>query len=432
MRITFLADLRSPIAIQWIQHFVERGHEVQAISSYPVPGSVLPGAEMTSLPLVLAGRGRRWASDPQRLEREGGPSMAACAAQSMRAYAAQWATPRRVAAIRSYVGPALVHAKRRRLQALVERHRPDLVHAMRIPFEGIAAAELTGRPVVVSVWGNDFTLRAVRTPMMAKATRRALATAEVLHCDCHRDATMAREWGFSSDRQTWVFPGNGGVDRSVFYPGRSDLRLRLGIPERSTVIINPRGIREYVRTDTFFRALSPVLRSFPDVHVVCPGMAGAHSAEKMITDARLDRGRVHLLPALDRGLMADAFRSSRMSVSLSEHDGTPNTLLEAMACGTLPVVGNVASVREWIRDGINGIVVSTLDPTAVAVALTRALRDDALVQKARIENERLVRDRADYHKNMLDVESRYETLARSRSAPAAKLSGFSGMFDDRR
>ena len=105
------------------------------------------------------------------------------------------------------IGPALVHIKRGRLQRLVERHRPDLVHAMRIPFEGIAAGELTGLPVIVSVWGNDFTLRADRNRMMATATRRALATAEVLHCDCHRDARMAREWGFPVGRLLWVLPG---------------------------------------------------------------------------------------------------------------------------------------------------------------------------------------------------------------------------------
>lgn len=408
MRITFLADLRSPIAIQWIRHFVERGHEVQVISSYPVSGNVLSGAETTSLPLVLAGSLRNNASDPQRLERMGRPSI--------KARIAQRATPARVAVIRSSIGPALVHAKRGRLQRLVERHRPDLVHAMRIPFEGIAVAELTGLPMIVSVWGNDFTLHAGRNRMMAKATRRTLATANVLHCDCRRDARMAREWGFPDDHPIWVLPGNGGVDRSVFHTGRSDFRLRLGIPERATVILNPRGIREYVRTDTFFRALSLVLWSFPDVHVVCTGMAGSLYAENMITDTHIDRRRVHLLPILEHPLMADAFRSSRVSVSLSDHDGTPNTLLEAMACGALPVVGDVASVREWIRDGINGLVVPALDPTKVAAALVRALKDDTLVQAAREENERLVRDRADYHRNMLDVESRYEMLVRSRSA----------------
>ena len=418
MRLTFLADLRSPIALQWIRYFVERGHEVQAISSYPVSGHVLPGAETVSLPLVIPGAWREGPSGPQR------PGQSA-RRPSVRAYVAQWATPRRVSAVRSVIGPALVGTKRGRLQRLVDGHRPDLVHAMRIPWEGIAAGALTGFPVIVSVWGNDFTLFAGRTRMMAKATRRALATAAVLHCDCHRDARVGRKWGFPADRPTWVVPGNGGVDRSVFHSGRSEFRLRLGIPEQATVILNPRGIREYVRTDTFFKALSPVFRAVPDVHVACPGMAGSRYAEKMITDLRLDRRRVHLLPTLDRRSMADAFRASRVSVSLSEHDGTPNTLLEAMACGALPVVGDVASVREWIRDGINGVVVSALDSAMVAAALMRALGDDTLVQASREENERLVLARADYHRNMLGVESGYEILAKSRSGPGTERSVFS-------
>jgi glycosyltransferase involved in cell wall biosynthesis len=418
MRLTFLADLRSPIAVQWIRHFVERGHEVQAISSGPFPGDVLPGAEKTPLPLVLPGAERDGAGGPHRQ----GPG----SRPSMRAYAARLATPRRAAAVRSLVGPALVHARRGQLRRLVERHRPDLVHAMRIPFEGIAAGGLTGPPVVLSVWGNDFTLFADRTPMMARATRRALAAAEVLHSDCHRDARIARERGFPASRPIWVLPGNGGVDRSVFRPGPSGFRSRLGIPDQATVILNPRGIREYIRTDTFFLALVPVLRSFPEVHVVCPGMAGSRYAENMISKTGVDRRRVHLMPALDHRLMADAFRASRLSVSLSEHDGTPNTLLEAMACGALPIVGDVTSVREWIRDGVNGIVVSALDPTMVAAAIMRALSDDALARAAQEENERLVRDRADYHRNMLDVESGYELLVQrltnghgSRSAIAA-------------
>ena len=144
-------------------------------------------------------------------------------------------------------------------------------------------------------------------------------------------------------------------------------------------------------------------------------MAGSRHAENMIADNGLDRRRVHLLPTLDRRLMAEAFRSSRVSVSLSEHDGTPNTLLEAMACGALPIVGDVASTREWIRDGINGIVVSARDGAGVTAALSRALRDDALVQSARRENERIVADRADYQQNMLVVESGYEILVKSRS-----------------
>ena len=415
MRLTYLADLRSPIAVQWVRYFIGRGYQVQAISSYPVPDDVLPGTETTSLPLVLPGRGRGQVPGSRRPGPPGrdGPDGRADR-PSVKARAAQWVTPGRVAAVRSFCGPSLVQAKRGRLQRLIERHQPDLVHAMRIPFEGIAAGALTGLPVVVSVWGNDFTLFAGRNPMMAKATRRTLAAAQALHCDCERDARMAQEWGFPASRPTWVFPGNGGVDRSVFHPGRSEFRARLGLPEQATLILNPRGIREYVRNDVFFHALTPVLQSFPDAHVACPGMAGSRYAENLITTAHLDRRRVHLLPALDHRLMAEAFRASRVSVSLSEHDGTPNTLLEAMACGAFPVAGDIASVREWIRDGRNGLLVSGPDPAAAASALTRALMDDALIHAAREENERLIRERADYHSNMLAVESNYEELVRSR------------------
>jgi glycosyltransferase involved in cell wall biosynthesis len=407
MRLTFLADLRSPIAVQWIRFFIERGHAVQAISSYPISDDALPGAETTSLSLVLAG--------PRRDGASGGQPMASARRRAMQSWAAQWASPQRVTAVRNFAGPALVRTKRGRLQRLVERHQPDLVHAMRIPFEGVAAAALKGSPRIVSVWGNDFTLQASRSRITGKATRRALATVDLLHCDCHRDAQLARDWGFPGDRPIWVIPGNGGVDRSVFHPGESEFRRSLGLPEHAAVILNPRGIREYVRTDIFFSALGPVLRSFTDAHVVCPGMAGSRHAENMIADNGLDRRRVHLLPTLEHRLMAEAFRSSRVSVSLSEHDGTPNTLLEAMACGALPIVGDVASTREWIRDGINGIVVSARNGAGVTAALSRALRDDALVQSARRENERIVADRADYQQNMLVVESGYEMLVKSRS-----------------
>ena len=198
MRLTFLADLRSPIAVQWIRFFIERGHAIQAISSYPISDDVLPGAETTSLSLVLAG--------PRRDGASGRQPMASARRRSMQGWAAEWASPQRVTAVRNFLGPALVRTKGGRLQRLVERHQPDLVHAMRIPFEGVAAAALVGPPKIVSVWGNDFTLQASRSRITGKATRRALATVDLLHCDCHRDAQLAPGLGFP-----WRSPDLGGT-----------------------------------------------------------------------------------------------------------------------------------------------------------------------------------------------------------------------------
>ena len=56
----------------------------------------------------------------------------------------------------------------RRLQELIRRLQPELVHAMRIPYEGmVAALARPSMPLLISVWGNDFTLHARSTPLMA-------------------------------------------------------------------------------------------------------------------------------------------------------------------------------------------------------------------------------------------------------------------------
>ena len=55
--------------------------------------------------------------------------------------------------------------------------------------------------------------------------------------------------------------------------------------------------------------------------------------------------------AQDPAGMAAVFQGARVAVSPSTHDGTPNTLLEAMSCGSFPVAGDIESLREWIEPG---------------------------------------------------------------------------------
>jgi len=115
---------------------------------------------------------------------------------------------------------------------------------MRIPYEGMLAADAyTGRPLVVSIWGNDFTLHAPSTRLMGYYTRWTMQVADALHTDCRRDVRLAREWGFGEEKLALVAPGNGGVRTDVFYPPPQ--------PVEEPVIINPRGFRPYVRNDAF-------------------------------------------------------------------------------------------------------------------------------------------------------------------------------------
>jgi glycosyltransferase involved in cell wall biosynthesis len=183
----------------------------------------------------------------------------------------------------------------------------------------------------------------------------------------------------------------------------------LGIPAGAPVVLNPRGIRGYVRNDTFFRAIPLVLKSKPNVIFLGLAMRAARVAEEWVERLSIAHA-VRLLPSVSRAEMATLFRLADIAVSPSEHDGTPNTLLESMACGAFPIAGNIESVREWLDDGVNGLLCDQGNPESLATVILRALDDHELRQRAAIHNQRLIAERAEHRAVMTRAEAFYQEL----------------------
>ena len=174
----------------------------------------------------------------------------------------------------------------------------------------------------------------------------------------------------------------------IFYPPRfqgQDVRYQQGAEKEAIIIINPRGFYAYVRNDTFFRAIPIVLKQRPDIRFICPAMIDEAQAQKWVTEYRI-ASEVDLLPPQPfRQKMADLFRQAQVTVSITTHDGTPNTLLEAMACGCSPIAGDIKSIREWITPEVNGLLVNPLNSNALARAILTAISQPELRQQARGE-----------------------------------------------
>jgi len=395
VRLLYIADGRSPIALNWIQHFIETGHEVHLLSTYPCE----PYPGLTSLevvPVGFSGLARRLA---------GALTLTGAGTIRLRT------------GVRHWLGPLTLRRAAGKAREMISRTQPDLVHAMRIPFEGaLAAACHPTSPLLISVWGNDFTLHGPATPLMRRLTHRTVARADALHTDCQRDQRLAPGWGLRRGASVVVLPGNGGVRAEIFsrggpaVPADPELvRTLKKVPPNSPTVVNPRGFRGYVRSDTFFRSIPKVLAARPGVAFLCPAMRGVREAERWIEKLGVGQS-VHLLPKLSPSDMAIVFRRSQVSVSVTEHDGTPNTLLEAMACGTYPIAGDLESLREWIDEDRTGSLIDPGDPAALAHAVIRALQDEPLRAEAARQNSRLIAERAGYAAGMARAEAAYHEL----------------------
>ena len=401
MKLLFIADGRSPIALNWVAHFVQAGHEVHWASTYPCRVD-LPLASLTIVPAAFG-----------EIAGELGPTRKGWKSQVLRRILPVKART----ALRQWLGPLTLPRAARRLGQVIASLEPDLIHAMRIPYEGMLVTQaLRGRfdftppPELISVWGNDFTLHARSNPWMERLTRQALQRADALHTDCQRDQRLAGEWGFASRKPAVVLPGNGGIDLEVFYPADSlGTGRNCSDSAQDFTIINPRGFRSYVCNAAFFHAIPAVLASFPQARFICPSMAGEAQAERWVAELNI-AGAVSLLPRQTRAQMADLFRQAQVVVSPTTHDGTPNTLLEAMACGCFPVVGDIESLREWITPEVNGLLASPNDPHALAGAIIQALENPALRASATVYNQRLVAERAEYKQGMARAERFYQEL----------------------
>ena len=78
-----------------------------------------------------------------------------------------------------------------------------------------------------------------------------------------------------------------------------------------------------------------------------------------------------------------------------------------MACGCLPIAGDIQSLREWITPGVNGLLVDPGEPQAIAEAILIGLQNSELRSRARDINQRLVAERAEYQHVMASAEDFY-------------------------
>jgi glycosyltransferase involved in cell wall biosynthesis len=381
MRLLFVADGRSPIALNWIRYFVERGDEVYLASTFACqPALDLKGLELT--PVAFSGTKR---SSPSPGSRPAPSRMIGFRT-----------------AIRHLLGPLTIARSAKRLRTVIERVRPDLVHAMRIPYEGMLAADAyIGAPLLVSVWGNDFTLHAPSTRLMGHYTRWTMQVVNALHADCRRDIRLSQEWGFAPKKPALVVPGNGGIRTDIFHPPEK--------PVEAPVVINPRGFRAYVRNDVFFKSIPLVLQEIPRARFLCTSMAGEPQALRWIEELSLAQA-VELLAPLPYAQMPDVYRRAAVLVSPSVHDGTPNSLLEGMACGCFPVAGDLESIREWITDGENGLLADPTDPRRLAESIISALKKKDLREQAAGLNAKRIAEEAEYQACMKKASEFYKIL----------------------
>jgi glycosyltransferase involved in cell wall biosynthesis len=102
---------------------------------------------------------------------------------------------------------------------------------------------------------------------------------------------------------------------------------------------------------------------------------------------------------------------SRVMLAPSLIDGVPNSLYEAMACGSFPIVSPLETITPIVKNEKNVLFARNLYPEEIADRLVRAMTDDRLVDNAATLNVEIVTRLADRREIERRVVDYYGKLA---------------------
>lgn len=221
--------------------------------------------------------------------------------------------------------------------------------------------------------------------------RKALRHCQVVFFQNPDDEALFRQLNIVSAQTNTCVVNGSGVDVSEFAvaPFVEKAPTRFLLIAR---LLGDKGVREYAQ------AASQVKQLYPDVQFDLVG--GLDVNPTSISQAELDEwvaaGTVNFLGRLND--VRPAIQACAVYVLPSYREGTPRTVLEAMAMGRAVITTDAPGCRETVIDGENGFLIPVRNADALAKAMLRFIEQPELVAQMGQRAREIAEEKYDVHK----------------------------------
>lgn len=254
----------------------------------------------------------------------------------------------------------------------IRRIQPDLIH-VHYAWQGLRTPLLLQyRPMVITIMGGD-----ILPEQSFNGWRVPFVKAMLNHADCitsksqFLDGALCRigDYAAKIKRVTW------GVGLNIFRPDRdvAYLREQWHIPPGDLVFFDSRGAKPIYNKHIILAAFASYLRSGgPSATLL---IATINSQSSYVAELRQNAqnlgiiDRVRFLGTVDHALMPDYYTLADVTISIPRSDGLPQTIFEALACGSFLILSDLPQYAGTVEDGVTARLVPANDSEAVATAL---------------------------------------------------------------
>lgn len=284
------------------------------------------------------------------------------------------------------------------LLRLMRRLRPDatLPYTIKPVVYGTLAAWLSAVPrryALVTGLGYAFTgdRQGLLKPIISMLYRFALTRAHKVFFQNPDDERHFREAGILPAVVPSVVVNGSGIDVTS-YPVTPIAEVAAPVFLMIGRLLGDKGVREYAE------AAKRVKAGNPGARFLLVGWIDANPDAIFQTelDAWIKEGNIEFLGKLED--VRPAIAASTVYVLPSYREGTPRTVLEAMAMGRAIITTDAPGCRETVSDGDNGYLVAVKSVDALVEAMQRFVDDPGLAGRMGKRSRRIAEDKYDVHK----------------------------------
>ena len=357
MKLCFIADATAVHTVRWVEYFSNSGYDVHLIT-YEPPSEPIPEVHLHIVNPMFSNL---------------------------------------------YLAFPFRHLK---IMRLVRKIKPDIVHAHFITKFGFHGALLGFHPLVMSAWGSDVLVIPYWSKLLFYFTKFSLKKADKIYAVSKDMATkIVSHFGIPDDNVK-VVPF--GVDMKLFHP-----EFKHNDKEDGKIIVfSNRNFLEVYNIETLINAIPLVIEKNENICFAIKGSGPLEmSLKELVSTSNLDK-YVTFVGWTEYHDMPKYLHNCDIYVSTAISDGTPVSVLEAMACGKACIVTDVGGVGEWIEDDVSGCLVPPQQPHILAEKILELARDPAKRDVLGKEAYGVVTERGNWHNIMKWVRDDYEKLVR--------------------
>jgi L-malate glycosyltransferase len=357
MILLFIADGRSIHTQRWAEYFAEKGHDVHLVTYDPM-NRTIPG--VTEHVVASSWNNLYLAFIPRQF----------------------------------------------RINRIVKETRPDLIHAHFIAKYGFHLPGLRFRPTVVSAWGDDVLILPAKSRLIHLFTKHVLSSVNLIYAvslDIRQH--IIDDFGIPpTDVRYLPF----GIDTDLFAP---DTRKK---GERETIeVFSNRGFFPVYDNATLVRGFALACRENPGLRLTLKGEGPEEQQIRALVTSTGLSDRITFEKKTAYSEVPRDYRGADIFITTSRSDGTPVSVLEAMASGLPCIATAVGGIPEWVENNTTGLLIAPGSPEEVAKAILALAADPTLRERLGTAARERIVSGGQWKRLMTQAEKDYQALIKT-------------------